>query len=1203
MGRRPSRKEMQDALNARKAAATAAQKTATASFTAFAKRAAKFTGGNRFLATQQPAGRAASTAKRAPAPAPGTGRASTSVRQVPAPPAETPVAPQGRTEPRDDTQQPGNAVAGDGTPPSVPENAVAGDGTPPQAQEAPPLPVPAPLPGDSAADTAGYIPMEADQLLHEVYGDYVHGNMGQHLDGGIVVDKAWQAYWRQLVAHRLTLYNVPNGKVGRRFVLTLCNLFKGVRERKWNSERPLVFVAVVLQTSPQARKAKEIRERIWKRMEHWEQGQHRLLVDDTVRTLHSQPRNNSAARKEEEKEARAFEATLHNGRLRRAMRNLCRQEGRGVLDPDEACTKTGRPVVDVLREKHPALRDVDLNRRNDGGAFEPYEELPETLPVEVTAETIEKVAHRLKGSAGPSGFDAVDLKHCLLRFGEESTALREEMASFTLWMANGSPPWAAYRALMANRLVALDKDPGVRPVGIGEIFRRLMAKVVIRVVGPQATMACGNYNLCAGLSAGIEGGVHAAVAAYDKAASDGNATDGENAAVADPPPTQRMESDDNTDNGGGNGPDPASEAVNREPNTAPTTPATQNEATPDGRTTQAGSTTTGGSPEDPFVFLAVDARNGFNEISRRAMLWTVRHLWPSGSRFVFNCYRHSGISVLRRGDHQDCYIIPSSEGCTQGDPLGMVAYGLTTVPLIKHLRELEPEVLQPWYADDGAMGGPASKVGRLMEKLQELGPLRGYYPEASKSVLVSHPVDRRAAERALSSFNFQYRDGTRYLGGFVGTAATREEWIKPQIENWVRCIEKVARVTKRCPQAGYTGMTKSLQAEWLFVQRVANTTAAEFAPISTALTEQFLPALLGSEKVPKGPVRQLFSLPVKKSGLGIPIPSECAESNFLQSRETTAVLSEGLGKNEKMDLMEYQQAYREAKAKMKSLATERMTIRQSAIIRGCSKDLQARLQRASVTGNWLSTMPNHLNSTTLSAEEFRDNLRMRYGLTPLNLPCHCDGCGANFTVTHAMSCRNGGRVINRHNDVQREWHMMCAQALKPSLVTDEPLIHSCRTTEGQVGNVPRPELRGDVAAHGFWKSGSTCIFDVRVVNTEAKSYNKKDADKVLAMHEREKQKKYEAACHERRREFTPLVFSVDGLRSVKTEAACKRLASLLSKKWSKPYSVTCAYVRSRLSVALCRTATMLLRSGRDSQARLNSAPVADGAGLGLLDLL
>jgi hypothetical protein len=62
---------------------------------------------------------------------------------------------------------------------------------------------------------------------------------------------------------------------------------------------------------------------------------------------------------------------------------------------------------------------------------------------------------------------------------------------------------------VACRLVALDKSPGVRPVGIGEVYRRLMAKCLLKVVGHQATDAAGNLNLCASLPAGIEGAIHA----------------------------------------------------------------------------------------------------------------------------------------------------------------------------------------------------------------------------------------------------------------------------------------------------------------------------------------------------------------------------------------------------------------------------------------------------------------------------------------------------------------------------------------------------------------------------------------------------------------------------------------------------------------------------------------------------------------------
>ena len=37
--------------------------------------------------------------------------------------------------------------------------------------------------------------------------------------------------------------------------------------------------------------------------------------------------------------------------------------------------------------------------------------------------------------------------------------------------------------------------------------------------------------------------------------------------------------------------------------------------------------------EEDWVFLLIDAYNVFNEENRTAMLWAVRHKWPSGVRF------------------------------------------------------------------------------------------------------------------------------------------------------------------------------------------------------------------------------------------------------------------------------------------------------------------------------------------------------------------------------------------------------------------------------------------------------------------------------------------------------------------------------------------------------------------------------------------
>ena len=90
------------------------------------------------------------------------------------------------------------------------------------------------------------------------------------------------------------------------------------------------------------------------------------------------------------------------------------------------------------------------------------------------------------------------------------------METFLDWLDNGSPPWEDYRVFMSGRLVALDKHPGVRPVGVGETWRRLFSKIVLNVTGPEATMACHYEQLCAGLKAEIYGAIRGVQALWDE---------------------------------------------------------------------------------------------------------------------------------------------------------------------------------------------------------------------------------------------------------------------------------------------------------------------------------------------------------------------------------------------------------------------------------------------------------------------------------------------------------------------------------------------------------------------------------------------------------------------------------------------------------------------------------------------------------------
>ena len=75
----------------------------------------------------------------------------------------------------------------------------------------------------------------------------------------------------------------------------------------------------------------------------------------------------------------------------------------------------------------------------------------------------------------------------------------------------------------------------------------------------------------------------------------------------------------------------------------------------------------------PEGVILLDTWNESNELSRKAMLWTVRYLWWNRARFAFNCYKHQSQLIMRRPGGT-AEIILSWEGVTQGDPLSMVLY-------------------------------------------------------------------------------------------------------------------------------------------------------------------------------------------------------------------------------------------------------------------------------------------------------------------------------------------------------------------------------------------------------------------------------------------------------------------------------------------------------------------------------------------------
>ena len=64
-------------------------------------------------------------------------------------------------------------------------------------------------------------------------------------------------------------------------------------------------------------------------------------------------------------------------------------------------------------------------------------------------------------------------------------------------------------AFLACTLIPLDKQPGIGPIGIGEVLRRVIGKINV-------LEATGSLQFCAGQDAGSEAAIHAVYEMFDK---------------------------------------------------------------------------------------------------------------------------------------------------------------------------------------------------------------------------------------------------------------------------------------------------------------------------------------------------------------------------------------------------------------------------------------------------------------------------------------------------------------------------------------------------------------------------------------------------------------------------------------------------------------------------------------------------------------
>ena len=322
-----------------------------------------------------------------------------------------------------------------------------------------------------------------------------------------------QKHYAEVVHWMRNCFTVPFGKAGKDFVRELSKLYLAYGSASALEsvalKAAIVLPILLLQKPSRASKTKyhiTHLERRW-----WSNGDLAELVREGTVIQQGLPKNRST--KDNSNLAFSFSILMFEGRCIAALDLLSREEKAGILhlddlaNPDDPNTPT---VRESLISKHPVSQPAYNSCIIPDEPQDPHPVIFESLDV----NAIRSAALRVNGAAGPSGLDSHEWRRLCTSHKGASTDLCASLASVAVRVCTSHVHPSSIAPLLACLLIALDKHPGVCPIGIGDKSCRIIAKAVLSITRPDIQDASDCQQLCSGQISEIEAAVYAACQAF-----------------------------------------------------------------------------------------------------------------------------------------------------------------------------------------------------------------------------------------------------------------------------------------------------------------------------------------------------------------------------------------------------------------------------------------------------------------------------------------------------------------------------------------------------------------------------------------------------------------------------------------------------------------------------------------------------------------
>ena len=323
------------------------------------------------------------------------------------------------------------------------------------------------------------------------------------------IDKIYE----EMVCWRKNLFFLPNGNAGKSFINTLSywinnynksNTFHGI-----SLKVVMILPNLLLQKPSSKSKAKDHSKALEERLNMWKEGKLLELLRD-CKVIQKKLRSGKTRTLKDIN--RIFTKLVFEGKTGAALKFLDENADNAVLSPSES-------VINKLKLLHPPAAEILPHSLING---------PLVIPSPSNFSCIFKAASQTKGSGGPSLLDAKQWRHilCSTKYGKDGKNLREELARFARKIATEITDPITLESYVASRLIPLNKtpgepDPSVRPIGVGEVMRRIVGKTISWALSDDIQEAGGSLQVSTGLKGGAEAAIHAMKNIFELENTDG----------------------------------------------------------------------------------------------------------------------------------------------------------------------------------------------------------------------------------------------------------------------------------------------------------------------------------------------------------------------------------------------------------------------------------------------------------------------------------------------------------------------------------------------------------------------------------------------------------------------------------------------------------------------------------------------------------